>query len=681
MKKVLETYKCHGVEFVTKQENERIGTCPFCGKDKHFYANITSGQFSCKHCGEEGNTFSFLKKYSKMIYEETSTEEYKHLAKLRSLPVKALRDWKLGWDGTCWLLPALSEKKTCRDIRRWDPKTKIMRSTAGCKVQLYGWYKAASLAPGRTIFICEGEWDAIAMSWLLARAGASEMRAVGVPGAGTFKDSWAEDLAKYKVVLCYDNDPAGEQGALKAYGRLKGDVRGIKILKWPSPYDKGYDVRDFIRDRYKEGCSSASIMKNLKKFMVDPEELPMFVSDEERIEELQEEILDRPPAFSETLEIFERWANMKPDLVNALKIMYATVLSTKVSGDPLWMYIVGPAGSGKTMLLISLDNNDRCIFRSSITAHTLVSGFRRAPDPSLLPKLNGKCCIWKDFTEVLDRKDKDEIYSTLRGAYDGQVSKSYGNDVERSYKNLHFSMLAGVTPAVHGDRKAMLGERFLKFEIFQDIEADTTEQIFSAMADIGKEEKMVAELQKASRRFLSRKVEAPTLPGWVKKRIVALSQLTSVLRAIVERKEYGEPSVLYMPVPEVGTRLAKQLAKLAMFLALIEGHDEVQYKEYKLVEKTAFDTSRKMYLKILQTISACGGEATVQQIVERTRLKYVTVSRQIDDLYLLKVVEHKRRIHGKKGRPSKIWEINVRIKKLIERAKIGTRPVKVRCRR
>lgn len=675
MQKKLSVFQWFGLDFKKATESEHICTCPFCDKRNHFYVNAITGQWDCKACGEGGNVLTFLKKYSTTIYEQTSRDEYRRLAKNRGLPVKALRDWRLGWDGDQWLLPVWSEKKTCRDVRCWNPKTKIMKSPKGCKVQLYGWYRASKLPAGSTIFICEGEWDAIALSWLLARAGVTNMAAVGTPGANTFKDSWVEDLSRYKIVLCYDNDPAGEQGSLKAYNKLKESAEIIQVLKWPGQASKGYDIRDFIKDRLKQDVPIKKIFKGLKNLLVDAEDMPTYISEEDEVEEQEDEVSDNPPSFEETLEIFEKWADMKPDLVDVLKIMFAVVLSVKVPGDPIWMYIVGPAGSGKTMLLMSLSENSRCIFRSRITAHTLVSGFQRNYDPSLLPKLNKKCFVWKDFTEVLEMRDKDEIYSTLRGAFDGSVIRTYGNGVERVYKNLHFSMLAGTTPAVHGDKKAMLGERFLQFEIFSKGDEDTTDQIKAAMDDVGFEDQMIAEIQIAATRFLARKVYIPEVPDWVKKRIIALSQLTSILRAVVEREQFGDRQVLYIPSPEIGTRLAKQLLKLVQFLALVEGHKKVEYEDYKMIERTAADTSRKMYLRILQSIQGCGGSATISQIAQKMRLNWHVIYRQIEDLYMLRVVI------AIPGKGKKRWEIEKRVKELLVRSKVGEKPVKLMCKR
>lgn len=43
-----------------------IATCPFCGKEGHFYINRLSQLFDCKRCGEEGNIVKLLKHAGKL---------------------------------------------------------------------------------------------------------------------------------------------------------------------------------------------------------------------------------------------------------------------------------------------------------------------------------------------------------------------------------------------------------------------------------------------------------------------------------------------------------------------------------------------------------------------------------------------------------------------------------------
>lgn len=47
-------------KFKPASRNHIISTCPFCGKDDHFYINTITQLFDCKKCGEDGNIFKLL---------------------------------------------------------------------------------------------------------------------------------------------------------------------------------------------------------------------------------------------------------------------------------------------------------------------------------------------------------------------------------------------------------------------------------------------------------------------------------------------------------------------------------------------------------------------------------------------------------------------------------------------
>ncbi|MCH6574633.1 MAG: DUF2877 domain-containing protein [Bacteroidetes bacterium] len=130
-------------------------------------------------------------------------------------------------------------------------------------------------------------------------------------------------------------------------------------------------------------------------------------------------------------------------------------------------------------------------------------------DPSLIPKLNGKVLVIKDFTTILGmhQGSKEEIFSQLRDVYDGSFDKQYGNGIRMIYKS-KFGILAGVTPAIDGQASlhASMGERFLKFRTDKDLSpVSEEERILKAMSNINQETGMRRELQHASEAFLANK--------------------------------------------------------------------------------------------------------------------------------------------------------------------------------
>jgi len=105
-----------------------------------------------------------------------------------------------------------------------------------------------------------------------------------------------------------------------------------------------------------------------------------------------------------------------------------TVATGWTEGDALWLYVVGAPGSGKTELVRAFaDGRKRAYFLSSLTPNSLVSGLKDGKH--LLPELDGKTLIIKDFTMTLEshRENRDALFGALRDAYDGSYSKAFGS--------------------------------------------------------------------------------------------------------------------------------------------------------------------------------------------------------------------------------------------------------------
>ena len=67
-------------------------------------------------------------------------------------------------------------------------------------------------------------------------------------------------------------------------------------------------------------------------------------------------------------------------------------------------------------------------------------------DPSLIPKLDGKVLVIKDFTVILKERHEiaSAILSQLRDAFDGSIRKAFGTGKDKKY-NAKFGVIAAVT--------------------------------------------------------------------------------------------------------------------------------------------------------------------------------------------------------------------------------------------
>jgi len=345
--------------------------------------------------------------------------------------------------------------------------------------------------------------------------------------------------------------------------------------------------------------------------------------------------------FGKLVTIFEKELLMTPDLIDCLKIIFATVLSAEIRDDtPLWIDIVGSPGSAKTRMLSCVQHEEKVNYFSRITPATLVSGVRTKTDPSIMPLLTGKCLVWKDFTEILalHADDREKMYACLRGAYDGTVHVKFANGVERTYRDVYFSMLTGVTNNIYLDTSVSLGERRLKYKLPPtDIETEK-DKIRKAMMQTPDSQ----ELQEASEdflKFLREQIDTlPTVPAEIFERIVSFAMLISRLRTIVNREKYDiEHSTRIEPEPEVGARLAKQLKKLAQLLAIVEEKKVVDEEIYQIIQKVGFSSPHPRVVKIFLALNS--KTLTKAELCEKTKLPDTTIRRTLKDLAECKIVE------------------------------------------
>ena len=158
----------------------------------------------------------------------------------------------------------------------------------------------------------------------------------------------------------------------------------------------------------------------------------------------------------------------------------------------------------------------------------------------------------------------------------------------------------------------------------------------------------------------------PVLSVDITDRLIALAQLTAMLRGVVDRNQFDK-TVLYRPSYEVGTRLAKQFAKLGIGIAVFHEQGEVGERELKIIQRVAMDTAPDRVETIVRRLWNAKVELKTSEIADLTRLPLATVFRVLQDLELLRIVD--RTGDGQKY----TWTLNSKILDLIRRAGVYDR--------
>lgn len=650
--KQLRPFAAHGVVFHGMRGNQAYGDCPFSGKPDKFYVNLDTLAWDSKTAPVSGGGVAKFLDYTAKRYAKNLTlAALQRLAVDRQLPESVFAPWEIGWTGQAYVIPIRDADGRVQDLRLYQRRGKCL-STPGCQTGLLGVHLIARF-PAYPIFVCEGEWDTMALTWLLKKLGVASV-VVGVPGAMTFKQEWVPWFAQRTVYACYDNDAAGEDGEKALTKRLVSTVRSIRYLHWPPYVPEKFDIRDWIVKGAVKGQRPRECWDGLSRmFQNHPRpythgQAAQVGSPPPPVVSPPRLVYDKPPALIEVFRVFRKWLFLEH--TDAIEIMLATVLSNQIEGDPLWMFLVSPPGGAKTETLTSLSQCETVFMVSSLTSHSLISGaaWHNGADPSLIPKLNGRVLVIKDFTSILAKRDqeKDEIFGILRDAYDGRCGKVFGTGVTRNYLS-RFSILAAVTPVIYeaSQHHPSLGERFLKFLVGDNLQHHAEEDIIlRSIQNINREVDMRQELSDVVTAALSRSLPAklPMLSEAYQKKIIALAQFGARMRGTVSRDAFRPEIVLNRPTSEIGSRLGKQLAKLAITLAVVNQHPEVDSHEFQLVRKTMLDTIPQRHEDIVR----CMYEQTphpddvlrTKDISHHSRYPLATVARLLADMYILGIV-------------------------------------------
>jgi len=731
----LAPYKFLGLELIGNNgHRQAVSDCPNCGKQSHLHIDSATGQHHCKICGHGGNVYTYIRGLHEYCLKHTEPKRYNDLATKRNLPAKAFSHAEVAWNRETgeWILPvrnggdAYANLRVLRTVGSGDKP--VFMGVSSLKVHLgNGNLLSKPEFQSLPVYVCEGEWDYIALEYIRSLAEKKERKSVVVyvPGAATFKTEWVSKFSGREVTFLFDNDKPGQDGQQRAAKLLRtftydGPLSplppptSIRFLVWPKKpkLKTGYDINDLISTLLKQKKTPKQILdhinslteeqpmptaaptappkplKSLKKpesaskTPTTPENTPTTetptkapsspvetsetpVTSQEP--ETRKTRWKKPPTFLQVIKEFKKYLHLDRTMETGVAVTLATTLSRLFPGDPLWVFLVGPPGVGKTVVLRSLEAHQDIVYRSMLRATMLVSGFRGAgEDSSLVPKLvGGKTLILKDYTTILGLpyQEQDRLCSVLRDLYDGSASFTFGNGEERTYYDCHFSMVAGVTHAIHKHKneQASLGERFLHCD-FIDPKHNSDLHIRAAIDNTDGESKGSAELRDVVASFLE-SFKAPEgltyLPQKlypshspkITDKLIALSQLVALLRTSVDRDRSGD--LACRPRSEIGTRLAKQFLKLGRCLAMVFGSRTIDDRCYSIVYKEALDTCTGWNLDIYRTMANAFPKALTQdEIGDAANISRSSIFRRIQVLEELRSVAHKPIPTGKKGQPA-----------------------------
>jgi hypothetical protein len=359
----------------------------------------------------------------------------------------------------------------------------------------------------------------------------------------------------------------------------------------------------------------------------------------------QAEVAVRDETFSELNSILK--ANFyQPDL-QAIRIVLGTIKAHYLNiGDPAWLFVVAPPGSGKTTsTIMGASGLPEVILLSEFTENTFLSGFHGHVQPGLLEKLGtpaqsgstietkgNAIFLAKDFTTVLSmrREKRAVILGQLREIHDGTFKRAFGTGVTKAWKG-RVTIVAAVTPVLdrHYSIFSVLGERFLQIRWHRPDSAEAGEW---AIRQQGQEAEIQRQVREAIERIFDGSVEsAPALLAAMRSRIASLAEIIALSRTHVFRDSWNR-DIEYVPESEANTRVSKGLAAIARGVAALNRRAEVAEPDLQDAFRVGLDCLPENRRRILVAIIK-GHEPPVS-------LARTVYDREVEDLQALGILSN-----------------------------------------
>jgi len=654
----LRVYNFHGLD-LNYREGEKNATCDcmFCGRENKFNILVDTGQYRCVVCGVSGNQYVFIRELMRLSDEATT--DYVSLAEDRGL---ALPDSIIVWGLVKsiltdeWMIPGYGMDGKLHQLYRYfgvkGKRRMIPTPTLGH--QLFGlnlFDKDKS-----TIDLLEGPWDGLAFYEMLANvkyedgysltANAqssllSDRNVLAIPGAGTFFETWVPLFADKVVNLWCQNDhvktaengqiiPSASYEGMKRIARmlLSSDHPPLEInyLSWgengyTEELPHGFDIRDAL------GANGRALRSRLEPFVEIfdqistipaewSEKSTSMTRDGKKGTKRKPEELELVPCsdWKTLINAWKKALKWTDGLDVALSTMLSAIASTEAVGDQLWIEIISPASSGKSVLCEAVSVNKKYVLAKS-TIRGFHSGFGNGDeDNSLLTLAANKTLVTKDGDTLLQSPNLGQILAEARDVYDTVSRTHYRNKQSKNYEGVRMTWILCGTASLLSLDTSELGERFLKCIIMDGIDDDLEDEVLirSAHSEVGKM-KMQSGID-ASTKESEEMIQAKALTGgyinYLRENFFDLLAGVEISDDVLWKcTRYGKFIAFMRARPstkqaehserEFAARLVKQIIRLMQSTVIVLNQQCATDEVMRRVKKVTLNTSRGIVLSIV----------------------------------------------------------------------------------
>ena len=344
-------------------------------------------------------------------------------------------------------------------------------------------------------------------------------------------------------------------------------------------------------------------------------------------------------------------------LDHGLSCMLASIASVKGIGDQLWIKLIAPASSGKSVLAEALSVARKYVYAKD-TFTGLTSGYQSDSDGeknySMVSLLNGKTLVINDGDTLLQLPNLNEVISQLRAFYGRNLRAQYKNRMSRDYEGISTTIILCGTSSLRALDSSELGERFLDCVIMEEIDDELEDAILWRVANRAARNLATEMDGKPETRYEPELAEAMQLTGgyveWLRENAIDILSTIEVPDWARRKCQYLGKFVAHMRARpsdrqeetaerEFGARLVSQHIRLAGCLALVLNSKSVDDKVMRRVKRIAMDTSRGRTLRIVKNIYDSEEGATVSGLGMSLGQPQDKVKMLLRFLYKIGVVE------------------------------------------
>jgi hypothetical protein len=350
--------------------------------------------------------------------------------------------------------------------------------------------------------------------------------------------------------------------------------------------------------------------------------------------------------FTVLKEHLEHWY-YQPDLQSLLITLAVGISHFVPEADPVWLFVMGPSGGGKTSINIRAASAlPKTHSVSDLTENAILSGYhantrKKTASIGLLVDVGvSGIVLMKDFTTILSKRDDErkKIIAALREIHDGHFDRTLGNVGKIGWDG-KVTIIAATTQSLEGCWAVLrdMGERFIQV---RTLRADGVAVAQTAIKQIGHEKAIAQKTVKLARQFIDFDSLKFTGNGfrWDAQfeEIKYLAEYVAHCRAPTHHPN-NKIEAVKVGETEAPSRLMKAFGQIAHAYALMFRR-EIGEGELSAVRRVALDSVQTPRAKLLSLIPD-DSDISRPDIVRLTGLANSSVGWIAAELEALKIIK------------------------------------------